>query len=241
MLRLDALIFQKAGCALMLFFALTIGVSEAQTVKNTTPKDNSLTKIERRKNFILLFDGKTTKGWRGVYKTAFPYSGWVVQDGCLVHKANAGGESNSGGDIITTQQYENFELTLEFNVAEGGNSGIKYFVLERQPRPKGSAIGCEFQILDDERHPDAKKGKDGNRTIGSLYDLITASKDKFVYPPGQWNHAHLIVKGDYVEHWLNGKLVVYYTRNTPEWKALVSGSKYKDIALPRVLAAHLNI
>lgn len=176
----------------------------------------------------VLFDGKSTTNFRGVYKESFPDSGWAVQDGCLIHKASKGGESNSGGDIITKKQYRNFEFELEFNVAPGGNSGIKYFVLERQPRPAGSAIGCEFQILDDDLHLDAKKGKDGNRTIGSLYDLITA-KNKKPNPPGQWNKARIVVKGAKVEHWLNGDLVVSYTRGDDAWRALVATSKYKDI------------
>ncbi len=220
-----------ASCALISTLGMPAFAQKGQKKAAKVQVDqapNKLTKAERKAGWVSLFDGSTSKGWRGVYKTAFPDSGWIVQEGCLIHKASKGGESNSGGDIITEKQYRNFELELDFNVSEGGNSGIKYFVLERQPRPKGSAIGCEFQILDDERHPDAKKGKDGNRTIGSLYDLITAS-NKSPNPPGQWNHARLVVKGNEVEHWLNGSKVVAYTRNNEAWKILVAGSKYKDI------------
>lgn len=174
----------------------------------------------------LLFDGKTTKGWRGAYLSQFPDSGWVVQNGTLMHKAAKGGESNSGGDIVTIEEFENFELELEFKIAKGGNSGIKYFVVERQPKPAGSAIGCEFQILDDEHHPDAKLGKEGNRTIGSLYDLIPAPADKKVNPPGQWNKARIRVNGSQVVHWLNEKMTVSYDKNSEDFRKRVAESKY---------------
>lgn len=130
---------------------------------------NTLSALEKKEGFVLLFDGKTSKGFRGVYKTAFPEKGWEVKDGEITHLKAAGGESVSGGDIVTEKEYSSFELRLEFKLTEGANSGIKYFVVENDPTHKGSAIGCEFQLLDDEKHPDAKNGKDGNRTIGSLY------------------------------------------------------------------------
>lgn len=173
-----------------------------------------------------LFDGKTTKGWRGAYLTHFPDSGWVIQNGTLTHKAAKGGESNSGGDIVTVEEFENFELELEFKISPGGNSGIKYFVVERLPKPAGSAIGCEFQILDDQNHPDAKLGKNGNRTIGSLYDLIPAPADKKVNPPGQWNKARIRVDGPKVEHWLNGRKTVEYQKDSEEFKKRIAESKY---------------
>jgi hypothetical protein len=174
-----------------------------------------------------LFDGKTTKGWRGVYATHFPDSGWKVQDGMLIHKASQGKESASGGDIVTEEEFTNFELELEFRISEGGNSGIKYFVVEREPKPAGSAIGCEFQILDDDRHPDAQKGKDGNRKAGSLYDLIPAPKDKKINPPGQWNKARVKVVGNKVEHHLNDVLTVAYDKSSEEFRKRVAESKYK--------------
>jgi hypothetical protein len=174
-----------------------------------------------------LFDGKTTKGWRGVYMTHFPDSGWVVQEGMLIHKSSQGKESASGGDIVTEAEFTNFELELDFRISKGGNSGIKYFVVERQPKPSGSAIGCEFQILDDENHPDAKLGKDGNRKAGSLYDLIPAPSDKKINPPGEWNHARILVNGKHVEHWLNGKMTIQYDKGTEEFKARIAESKYK--------------
>jgi len=177
-----------------------------------------------------LFDGKSTKGWRGAYLTHFPDSGWVVKDGQLTHRSSQGKESASGGDIITEEEFTNFELELEFKISKGGNSGIKYFVVERQPKPAGSAIGCEFQILDDENHPDALKGKEGNRKAGGLYDLIPAPADKKLNPPGTWNKARILVDGMHVEHWLNDKKTIEYTKGSPEFKARIAESKYKDFS-----------
>jgi len=177
-------------------------------------------------NWRNLFDGKTTKGWRGVYLDHFPDSGWVVKDNQLIHKSSAGKESTSGGDIVTEEEFTNFELELEFKVNKGGNSGIKYFVVERQPKPSGSAIGCEFQILDDENHPDAKLGKNGNRKTGSLYDLIPAPNDKKFLGPNQWNKARILVDGNKVEHWLNDVKTIEYTKGSEEFKARIAESKY---------------
>jgi len=174
-----------------------------------------------------LFDGKTTKGWHGVYLNHFPDSGWVVKDNQLVHRSSAGKESASGGDIVTEEEFTNFELELEFNVAKGGNSGIKYFVVERQPKPAGSAIGCEFQILDDDNHPDAKLGKNGNRKAGSLYDLIPAPAEKTFYGPGKWNKARIIVNGKHVEHWLNNVKTIEYDKGSEDFKTRIAESKYQ--------------
>lgn len=192
--------------------------------------DNQLTDAEKSQGWELLFDGTSIDKWRGVYQESFPHGQWIVQNGVLMHLSAKGAESAAGGDIITKAQYTDFELQLDFNISEGGNSGIKYFVVERQPRPKGSAIGLEFQILDDERHPDAKMGRDGNRTVGSLYDLITANRDKRVKAPGNWNEARIISRGGKVQHYLNGQLVVEYDRFSDEFRKLRSMSKYAPIA-----------
>jgi hypothetical protein len=190
-------------------------------------QNNTLSKAEQQQGWKLLWDGKTTKGWRGVYQDKFPTNGWAIENGELMKVKAEGGESAAGGDIITEDQYSSFELALEFLITPGANSGIKYFVTERQPRPEGSAIGLEFQILDDNLHPDAKLGKNGNRTIGSLYDLIPAPKNKKVNPPGQWNHARILVKDAHVEHWLNGQKTLEYERGSEAFRALVAESKYK--------------
>lgn len=192
-------------------------------------KDNTLSKKEKKEGWTLLFDGKTTKGWRGAYKDAFPDSGWAIKEGVLMKIPSAGGESRAGGDIITTEKWENFELTVDFRVSPKGNSGIKYYVNEQTPKPAGSAIGLEFQILDDEGHPDAKMGKNGNRTIGSLYDLIPASTNKKPFKPGtEFNTARIVSNNKKVEHWLNGVKVVEYERGSEAFRTLVAGSKYKN-------------
>ncbi len=190
------------------------------------PTANTLTPEEQKQGWQLLWDGKTTNGFRGVYKEKFPEAGWAIKNGELMKVKSAGGESVAGGDIITINEYDNFELKLEFQITPGANSGIKYFVTERMPKPEGSAIGLEFQILDDELHPDAKLGKNGNRKLGGLYDLIPAPKTKKVNAPGTWNEARIVSKENHVEHWLNGEKLIEYERGSDAFKALVAESKY---------------
>ncbi|PRY48350.1 uncharacterized protein DUF1080 [Arcticibacter pallidicorallinus] len=189
---------------------------------------NALTKTEIKEGWKLLWDGKTTDGWRGARMNTFPAKGWSVVDGTLkVHKSG-GGESSNGGDIVSVNKYKNFILKVDFKITKGANSGIKYFVDSDLNKGEGSAIGCEFQILDDENHPDAKNGVAGNRTLGSLYDLITAKKEaKAGFKKDDFNTAMIIVNGNKVEHWLNGAKLVEYERNTQIWNALVAYSKYR--------------
>ena len=189
--------------------------------------DNTLTRKEKKDGWALLWDGKTTEGWRGAKLDAFPEKGWVVEDGVLKVLAGNGGESTNGGDIITTRLYKNFILKVDFKITEGANSGIKYFVDPTLNKGAGSAIGCEFQVLDDLRNPDAKLGVKGNRTLGSLYDLIPAPEDK-PFDINSWNTAMVVVEGNHVEHWLNGVKLLEYERNNQEWNALVAYSKYRD-------------
>ena len=187
---------------------------------------NLLTDREMKEGWKLLWDGKTTDGWRGAKLDKFPEGGWVIKDGILSVVNSDGAESRNGGDIITTKKYKDFEVLVEFKITEGANSGIKYFVDPELNTGEGSAIGCEFQILDDEKHPDAKLGVAGNRTCAGLYDLIAPINKRFS-GVGEWNHARIIVKGNHVEHWLNGFKTVDYERGTQMWRALVSNSKYK--------------
>lgn len=192
-------------------------------------KENTLTKKEASEGWELLWDGKTTNGWRGARLEGFPAKGWSIVNGSLKVHGTDGGESSNGGDIVTVKKYENFILKVDFKITKGANSGIKYFVDSDLNKGGGSAIGCEFQILDDENHPDAKFGVKGNRTLGSLYDLITSKRDKnFKFDKDGFNTAMIIVKNDNVEHWLNGVKIVEYTRNNQVWDALVAYSKYKD-------------
>lgn len=196
-------------------------------VKQINTIANTISEREAAEGWELLWDGKTTEGWRGAKLDGFPEKGWSIENGILkVHKSD-GGESTNGGDIVTTKPYKNFMLKVDFRITEGANSGIKYFVDTNLNKGEGSAIGCEFQILDDRRHPDAKLGKDGNRTLGSLYDLIPAPVDK-PFRSGFFNTAMVVVQGNHVEHWLNGVKIIEYERNTDEWNELVQTSKYKD-------------
>lgn len=196
------------------------------TLAAQTP-DNTLSRKEKRDGWQLLWDGTSTEGWRGAKLDSFPAHGWAIEDGVLkVNKAD-GGESTNGGDIVTVAKYRNFILSVDFLFTEGANSGIKYFVNTDLNQGLGSAIGCEFQILDDERHPDAKLGVKGNRQLGSLYDLIPAPADKPVRK-GEWNTAVVIVRDSHVEHWLNGVKLLEYERANQMWDALVAYSKYSD-------------
>lgn len=188
---------------------------------------NTLSEAERKNGVSLLWNAKTTEGWRGAYKASFPEKGWEVQDGVLQVKASTGGESTNGGDIVTEKEYSAFILQFDFKLTEGANSGIKYFVTEKEAN-SGSAIGLEYQILDDEKHPDAKLGVVGNRTLASLYDLIPSLPERRARKPiGEWNRGMVVVYPDNrVEHWLNGWKVLEYQRGAPYYHALVARSKY---------------
>ncbi|MEK6154841.1 DUF1080 domain-containing protein [Flavobacteriaceae bacterium 3-367] len=188
---------------------------------------NRLTQHEAKDGWELLWDGNTTHGWRGAKLEHFPEKGWVIENGELIVLSSGGGEAEAGGDIVTEKKYDNFEVKLEFKITEGANSGIKYYVNTDLNKGEGSSIGLEFQILDDARHPDAKKGNhEGSRTLGSLYDLIQADTNKLVHPIGDWNTAHIISKNNHVEHWLNGVKVLEYERKSEAYRQLVSESKY---------------
>lgn len=202
------------------------------------PPANTLTEQEKKGGWRLLWDGKTTEGWQSAIAPGFPEEGWEIRDGELMVTNNNGAESQHGGDIITKERFSSFELKVDFKTTPGCNSGIKYLV---QPKlsaitgtgakaPAGSAIGPEYQVLDDLRHPDAKLGHNGDRTLGSLYDLIPASTDKKPNYIGEWNHAYILVKGNHVEHWLNGKKIVEYERGSPEFRKLVAESKFHAIS-----------
>ena len=186
---------------------------------------NTLSARERAAGWKLLWDGKTSVGWRGAKLTTFPTQGWEMNGGELSVLQTEGREAAAGGDIVTVDEYENFELTLEYRLTPGANSGVKYFVNTELNAGAGSAIGNEFQVLDDALHPDAKLGVNGNRTNAGLYDLIPPRNVRF-NGIGEWNRARIIVRGNHVEHWLNGFKTVEYERGTQQWRALVDHSKY---------------
>jgi hypothetical protein len=198
-------------------------------IESVFAQDNVLTEKEKLDGWMLLFDGKTMNGWRGAYMDSLPNKGWEVRDGMLIVKESGGGEASFGGDIVTLQQFSSFEFQVDFRLTEGANSGIKYFVTEQLPKTPGSAKGLEYQLLDDAKHPDAKLGINGNRTLASLYDLIPGTNKK-ANPIGEWNHARIIVNNRHVEHWLNGVKVLEYGRGGKEYLAHKAESKFKDIA-----------
>ena len=190
-------------------------------------KINKLTKNELDSGWEMLWDGETTKGWRGAKLEAFPEQGWEIKNRELIVLASGGGESEAGGDIVTLKNYSDFEFMVDFKLSPGANSGIKYYVDTNINKGAGSSIGLEYQILDDELHPDAKLGNHaGSRTLASLYDLIQADIEKPTKPIGEWNRAHIVSKNNQVTHYLNGAKVLEYERMTPEFRTLVSESKY---------------
>ena len=191
---------------------------------------NTISPDEQKSGVRLLWDGKTTNGWRGAYKKTFPDGTWFVKDGTLNVRGANGAESTNGGDIVTEQEFHAFDLQFEFKISDTANSGVKYFVTEKENN-QGSAIGLEYQILDDDKHPDAKLGSIGNRTMASLYDMIPALRigegRREKLPVGEWNRGRIIVFPDgKVEHWINGWKMVEYQRGTQYFYALVAKSKY---------------
>jgi len=193
---------------------------------DTVAKVNELSQKEKDEGWKLLFDGKTTEGWRGYNIDSFPSKGWIVEDGAIKVQGSGSGEAGGGGDIIYDEQFKDFELTLEWKVSEGGNSGIFYLAKEVEGEPIYTSAP-EMQILDNDKHPDARLGKDGNRQAGSLYDLIPA-KPQNAKPVGEWNKVSILVYRGTVVHNQNGENVVEYHLWTDDWKEMVKNSKFKD-------------
>jgi Domain of Unknown Function (DUF1080) len=173
--------------------------------------------------FTPLFDGKTLDGWRGYKKADASDTRWKVENGLVTIPEKDGKDTRGGRDIISTGTYDQFDLKWEWKVAQGGNSGLKYFVLE----DLDSAIGQEYQMIDDERHADAKIGP--HRQTAAFYDVLPAA-NRPLKPAGEWNSSEVIVKGNHVEHWLNGTRVLQYELDSPALRAAVAKSKFKDIA-----------
>jgi hypothetical protein len=180
---------------------------------------NTLTDAEKADGWRLLFDGKTTDGWVGLAKDTFPEQGWSVVDGALFHASKGG-----GGDIVTKEFFTDFELTWDWKIGQVANTGLKYNL----PDPKKN-VGCEYQIIDDERHPDGIRGGRLHQT-GSLYDAIEPSTDRKINPPGEWNSSRLIVKGNHVEQWLNGVKTVEFEFGSEALMEIKATSKFKNTA-----------
>jgi hypothetical protein len=182
---------------------------------------NQLSPGERKAGWTLLWDGHSAKGWRSAKGGRFPAKGWTIADGAL-------SVTGGGGDIATATPFRDFELSVDYRLTPGANSGIKYRVA-----PGTGSLGLEYQLLDDARHPDAKMGRDGNRTLAALYDIIAPQNlldppnpGKRINPPGEWNRAVVVVRGNHAEHWLNGFKMVEFERGSPEFQQAVAMSKF---------------
>lgn len=186
------------------------------TVPGTAP--NTLSEKEKQAGWQLLWDGKSSEGWRSAGRETFPEKGWEMKDGVLtVLPRNAGG---GGGDIISRETFSDFILKVDFRLTSAANSGIKYFY----DRKVNGGTTLEYQVLD-EKHPDAKLGRDGNRKVASFYDVMPAVNTK-PKPVGEWNTAVIVAKGKHVEHWLNGEKVLSFERGSEAFRAAVAKSKF---------------
>jgi hypothetical protein len=185
-------------------------------VISTRPAENELTPAEQKEGWKLLFDGKTTQGWRSFRKQTFPQKGWVVKDGELQLEPGS-----KAGDIITDEKFSDFDLTWEWKIPKGANNGVKYFILEE----RGEAVGHEYQMIDD------KNGHDygPKHATASFYDVLPPTDLNATKPVGEWNHSRVLVQGNHVEHWLNGKKVLQYELGSPEVLAAVQKSKFKSV------------
>lgn len=208
-----------------------VGVVHAQ---DTAP--NTLSAAEKKDGWKLLFDGRSLAGWRNYRTTATLGKNWIVADGCLKNPKGTGRPETGGGEILTTEEFIDFDFRFEWRIAPGGNSGIIYFVKERQnsPGPKmfrgddgTGPVGHEYQLLDDERHPDGQN--DPSHRAGALYALIAPSGAKRLKPAGQFNESRILVQGKHVEHWLNGAKIVEYELESPSFMSTVAASKYRDL------------
>jgi hypothetical protein len=196
---------------------------ETEVVKNVP---NTLSAAEEAAGWRLLWDGESTQGWRSIYGEVFPERGWMIADSALICTGTELPDSLRGGAIITTEKYGSFELSLQFKIQPHANSGIKYFIDESLRAAPGHGLGLEYQILDDDNYPYPEPGL--ARTCASLYDLMHAT-NKVTRPVGEWNLAGIVVNGNHIEHWLNGRKVVEIEKGSEAYRALVAKSKYRDI------------
>jgi hypothetical protein len=226
--------------------ALASGCHSASTAEQTSGGPNQLSGAEQRAGWRLLFDGRTLAGWRGLGYPGVPAGHWTVEDGAIRKIATErvapgpDGKRPSGGDLMTVAAFGDFELSWDWKMSAAGNSGLKYNVSEElsggQPsnvlRPatgapgvSHSAIGFEYQMIDDDRHSD---GKLPTHRSGALYDLITP-ENKQLKPVGEWNHSAIVFRGSHGEHWLNGIKVVEYELGSARLDSALAASKFKSM------------
>lgn len=218
--------------ALLLLALCGWGIQGALSAEDATV--NTLSAAEKKEGWRLLFDGKTLNGWRS-YRPGASGKHWLAEEGCLKNPKGTGRPETGGGEILTVDEFTDFDFRFEWRIAPGGNSGVIYFVKERQhtPGPKmfrgddgTGPVGHEYQLLDDERHPD---GKIASHRAGALYALITPNSSKRLKPAGEFNESRIVVRGKHVEHWLNGAKIVEYELESPELMQIIAASKYRDL------------
>ena len=224
------------------FFVVMVSCAADKSVQDESepveriPTTNVLTDEERAEGWRLLFDGETFAGWRGLGRKSIPEGHWTIEDGSILKGASgdvptaADGQPLEGGDIMTTERFADFELAFEWKVAYGANSGIKYNVSEEMSTsspPQHAALGFEYQVLDDEKHPDAQNGP--NRTASALYDLVGPSEKKALRPVGEYNQARIVFRENHGEHWLNGEKVVAFDLDSDDFKQRFEASKYRPV------------
>jgi hypothetical protein len=222
---------------LVLSFAAVVACARTPAPPAALPSPvaaNELTAAERAGGWILLFDGTSLAGWRGLGSNSIPAAHWVVEGGAIRKvpsgrvPVQADGQPLEGGDLMTEGTFRDFELAWEWKVAPGANSGVKYNVSEARSaviEPRHAAKGFEYQIIDDDRHPD---GKLPTHRTAALYDLVAPNASKRVQPVGEWNSSRVVLRGTHGEHWLNGQLVVSYDLGTPAMDSALAASKFRD-------------
>lgn len=202
---------------------LIVLILQAPTLASQQNKKKQIEKTQ-----ITLFDGTSTEAWKDLKSDQFPEHGWQIKDGILTVLGKT--DTQDGGhDIITKEQYSNFELELEVLLSEGANSGIKYMVVNTYPGKEGNYLGLEYQLIDNEKHPDALLGRNGNRKMATLYDILPARDNIKINPAGTWNKVKIVVHKNRVQHWLNDKMVLAYNRKSDSYKELVRLSKYSEL------------
>ncbi len=211
---------------LLVVILIVVYVINKRTI-NTSTNPNSISAKEKEQGWQLLWDGKSFNGWRAIYESDFPKSGWIVENDALVCLGADLPDSLRGGAIITVKKYKNFELVFDFKIKPHANSGIKYFINEELKASPGHGLGLEYAILDDSNWPYDKP--DYFRTMGSLYDMVKAVNNKPVKPLGEWNHGRIVVNGNHLEHWLNGMKVVEIEKGSQDYYERLAVSKYRNI------------
>jgi hypothetical protein len=208
----------RAALTSRLFCVLTAALlSSLRFLSAAEPSPNKITEEDKAGGWKLLFDGTTSGGWHSFKKATFPTNEWQIEDGWL-HCVG-----KKGGDLISDAEFDNFELEWDWKEAPAANSGIKYFVSEKRDAP----LGHEYQMIDDARNPDARAAQ-GKRVTGSFYDVLKLDRPAPTKPQGEINHSKIVVKGNQVEHWLNGAKVLTYSCGSEAEKAAIAASKFKD-------------